>query len=588
MREGHGFLPRHGWLLAILVVGTIFRVYRLAWGLPDFVPPDSLNYYIRPAARLVAAGELIPPSFIHTPLFVYTIALVDLVWSQTFGGPIDLSPRPLQGGFAAILPSQSASMLGSLQMPPQLATLILVARVYCVMTAILSIAVLYLLVRRLAGVRAALFAAAIFALCPLHVLESHRVNADGVMILFALLAAHRTVVAVQTGSRRGILGAFALAAVAGAVRYNGLAIFTLPVWAVLRWAGTGLAERFRLLMLGSAIFFAVVGICLLPALFDWQAFKSAAETQFAYGFVAGGNLDLSGEGWVFHRYIYQLVVSLPFAMGWPAYLCAMVGLLLLARSDSRSCWLVLAAIGPFFLVQGGALTVEHRYFQLVLPFLALTAGVTLDTLLAARWRFGTVLVIAVLGYTAALAGSHCLRLGLAPQRAVADFLREPARVAAASGDTLGFAYPGPVDLLFDPLRTQINDPAIQLRHVPLLVAEAGAPPTSDEQLAQHLHAWVTEKSVDVVVLPNWQEGVAARSRGSAQRNDARIFRLLSDGTLQFRQAAHFPTRYLTDQLYTWADPLLKTHRATGILGYKVFVRTADDLGPGLDVPAPPR
>ena len=37
--------------------GGVRGDFAMGDGAPDFIPPDSLNYYIRPAARLVAAGE---------------------------------------------------------------------------------------------------------------------------------------------------------------------------------------------------------------------------------------------------------------------------------------------------------------------------------------------------------------------------------------------------------------------------------------------------------------------------------------------------------------------------------------------------
>lgn len=568
-----------GWLLAIVAVGLALRLYRLSWGLPDFIPPDSLNYYIRPAARLVAAGEIIPPSFVHTPLFVYTIGLVDFVWSVTVGGPIDLEPRALRKGLGGLLPEGGAGLLGSQDFPPQLTSLILVARLFCVATATLSIAVLYLLGRRLVGARAALFASAAFALSPLHVLESHRVNADGLMVLFALLAAHRTVVAMQERSRRGVLAGFALAGLTGAVRYNGLAIATLPAWAALRWPGATLAARLRLLCVGAASLAAVLAISLVPALFEWERFWKAIVALFSAGLVAGGNFDLSGDGWVFRRYLYELVATLPYSLGWPVYVASLIGFAILASANRAALAAVLAAIGPFFLVQGAGLTVEHRYFALMLPFLCITAGVTLDVL-AARWKgLGVATAVAVIGYTAILSASHCNRIGLGPQRAIAERIHRHARQARDAGRTIGVGYPGPVDLLFDPLRTQINDPGVRLHHLPhfsrddQISAEVRA--MSDEELAADLRRWAASKDVGVIVVPDWQDGVVARARRS-RSHAARLFALLEDGSLGFRLEAVERTGFLTESLYVWPDPLLETHRALGILGYKLFVDAAVD------------
>ncbi len=571
---------RRWWLLAILAIALLLRVFRVTWGLPDFIPPDGLNYYIRPAARLVALGELVPPSFVHSPLFVYTIGLVDFAYTALTGESIDLSPRPLRPGLGGILPPNDVGLLGSLEFPPQLTNLILAARAFCVVVATLSVGVLYLLTRRLAGDRAALLASAAFALSPLHVLESHRVNADGLMILLALSTAHLSVLSLQRRDRRGIVAAFALAGVTAAIRYNGLAIVTLPTWVVLRWPGAAAAQRLRLLIAGGAAVSVVLVIGLLPALFDWERFKSVVVALFSAGFVASGNFDLSGDGWVYNRYVYQLVATLPYSLGWAVYISSLLGLALLARFNRPVFGIVLAAIVPFFLVQGASLTVEHRYYQLMLPFLALTAGVALDEA-AARWRSGRWVVCAVLVYTAALTGSHCLRLGLAPQRAIAELVHLRASDADADG-ALAIAYPGPVDLLFDPLRTQIRRGVASVHHIPHLAGdslEAMPEPMSEEELTQRLREWLASKRIELIVLPDWQEDIAARSSGRPV-NARKVYALLANGALGYRQVAEHRTGFLTEALYTWPDPLLETHRALGILGYKLFVRTETTQGAG--------
>ena len=46
-----------------------------------------------------------------------------------------------------------------------------------------------------------------------------------------------------------------------------------------------------------------------------------------------------------------------------------------------------------------------------------------------------------------------------------------------------------------------------------------------------------------------------------------------DGSLGFRLGGEFQTRFWSQALYTWGDPMLDTHWETAIAGYKVFVRT---------------
>src|SRR5262245_55415551 len=199
---------------AIVAVGVALRVYRLGWGLPDYGYPDGINYFVRPAARLVALGEWVPPPAPHPPLLVYIDALVFAVWSLVTRTPIAGAGRVFYA---------------------QLPTLALVARGVSVAVAVGSILLTERLGRRLVGARAGLFAAAILALAPVHVLESHRVNPDGAMVLCMQAATLAAVVAWQ-GRRRGWLWtAFFLAGLAGGFKHNGPIIAAVPAWLALTW-----------------------------------------------------------------------------------------------------------------------------------------------------------------------------------------------------------------------------------------------------------------------------------------------------------------------------------------------------------------
>src|SRR5438552_5705561 len=119
----------------VIAVATTLRAIHLAWGLPSFDHPDSLIYFVQPAAQLVAARQLVPPQFVHPPGLVYALGLVYLLWSTLSSHAIILT----NPGFTAELP-----------------TLVLVGRAVCSGIGVASVAVLYLLARRLAGTRAAL------------------------------------------------------------------------------------------------------------------------------------------------------------------------------------------------------------------------------------------------------------------------------------------------------------------------------------------------------------------------------------------------------------------------------------------------
>ena len=83
-----------------------------------------------------------------------------------------------------------------------------------------------------------------------------------------------------------------------------------------------------------------------------------------------------------------------------------------------------------------------------------------------------------------------------------------------------------------------------------------------------------DNEVAVVILPSWIEHGVMRERPDGAT--AHFYRHLADGSIGFRLGGEFRTRFWTQALYTWGDPMLDTHWETAIAGYKVFVRTGDE------------
>jgi 4-amino-4-deoxy-L-arabinose transferase-like glycosyltransferase len=547
--DGVAAPARRAWLAAIVAAGGALRFYRLSWGLPDYVFPDGFLHFVRPAARLAATGELVQG--LHPPLLTYTLALVYLGRALVTGTPVPGAGPALHADLPALA---------------------LVGRGVCAGLATASIAALYLVARRLAGTRAALLAAAAFALTPLHVLESHRINPDGPMLLLALLAA-ATALAAAAREHRGLLvAAFVVAGLATTAKYTGLAGVAVPAWIALRWPGMRGPARVRLLAAGGVATMVAAALVLGPALLDWArfeaAFRTVADSEFG---VTQPGVDLSGGGWVYVRYVYALAVALPYAVGWPVYLAGLAGIVVLARHDRRAAAVVLVATVPFFAVQGWSRVIVARYYLPLVPWLALGAGVTLDRLWNARSRAGCAAATLLLGYTAALAASQCLRLGLGPQNAVAAFVAARARPAA--GRPLVVGYPDANAYLYDALRPRLRRLPVRVVNVPVPyqnVRTEGGLALADEELLAGDRRWAAESGVDVVVLPSWVENAIVRERPEGYA--ARFYRRLGAGWLGFHLAAEFRTRFLTESLYVWGDPMLDTHWETGIAGYKVFAR----------------
>jgi hypothetical protein len=239
---------------------------------------------------------------------------------------------------------------------------------------------------------------------------------------------------------------------------------------------------------------------------------------------------------------------------------------------------VLAFVVPYFAVIGGAVAVVARYYLPLGPFLALAAGAALDRCLASARvgrRLGVVVTGAVLAYTLALTVSQCERLGLGPQRAVVGIVAAQEGRLDAADRKLNVAYPHILTLSYDALRPlleavpRVHEVFYPPQYQQVRLEKPELPP--DDVAIAAERRWARDNDVAVVVLPSWVEHAVLRERPDG--GTARFFRHLADGTLGFRLAGDFRTRFLTQALYTWGDPMLDTHWETGITGYKVFVRS---------------
>lgn len=524
------------WLAVVLAVAFAARVYRLDWGLPGFVFPDDFDYFLRPAAAL-ARGNLIPESLLHPPLLVYVLALVDLLWSASTGQPIPVALR---------------------QSPDALYDLALLGRIVCVFVAVASVAALYLLARRLLGARPALIAAAAFALSPLHVLESHRVNPDGALILFALLAAHQAILAADRKNEAHLYAAFVLAGLAAGAKYTGLAAVSVPIWIGIGWKGATFGHRLRLCAAGSLLTVMTLALILSPAAFDPARLATALEVQLRTGYREG--VAVPADGWLLATYGRFPLVLGPYLMGWAMYLLALAGIAILAVRDRRSLGVVAIGVIPFLLVQGSAVYGYPRWYLPVVPYLCLCAGSAIDRLWH-RWpRAGVALGVLAISYTAALTASQCARLGLEPQRELAAWLHERATQRRAGEGRLVVSYPSRLLQRYDPLGPILTGDTLTTVYT-LGIPGAGSG-AADPAAARR---WLSDREVDLVILPSFVEALIGQKGGQHA-----LYGRVVDGTLGLQPIAEFRSGFLNESLYVWADPSLSMHWATGINGYKVF------------------
>jgi len=546
-------------LCAILVVGFALRAFRLGWGLPEFIFNDSRIYFVLPAARAAAQGDWVLDRFVQPPIYPYALSIVTALWSSLTGATIEVSPG---------------------DPTPSMAQVALLGRLVNVALATATIAGVYCLGKRLLGTRAALWAAAFFAICPIHVLESHRINADTPMLLLAVLSSHQAVIASQERNRRKLMGSFALATLAGASKYSGLFAGTLPLWLALTWPGAAWNERARLTLGGGLVSLLTMLLAMSPVLLNWERFVAHVETlAYISLFVGSRGNDLSGDSWVYARYLYMLFVGLPHLLGWPVLLAAVAGIVWLAFAQRRALTLIAAATVPFFLLQGAAEATTTRYFLPLAPYLAVCAGGFVAACSERRATAGWLVGGLIGGYTLLLSSSQLLRIEASQVRAGAEVRelavvnRQLARRNGLGLRRLRIAYPYWDQLKYDAIRPYISNRSTRVQYFPQYLRDAPAP----RQLTD-VAGWLDDNEIDAIVVPSqWEE---LGQRGSFSARERAFYEALTAGTLGYRLQSEHTTSFFTQSWYDWADPTVRTLWTAGISGYKIFVR--DELAAAVD------
>ena len=223
------------------------------------------------------------------------------------------------------------------------------------------------------GPRAALAAAALLAVMPMHVRESHFVLTDVPMTFAVVLTLLLSLRASERPTLRAFVAAGAAAGLAAGIKYNALMAFSMPLVAALA------ADRARSLSRVAALL-AAAAACVFAffvttpfALVDLPAFLNGFGTQAA----AFTPRPISSEAsWIIYaKHLRQ-------AFGWPAAILAVGGMLLTAyrafTGPGRVKWALLLVFPAvyFYLINGWGFMFA-RYALPMVPFIAIWAAIAL-------------------------------------------------------------------------------------------------------------------------------------------------------------------------------------------------------------------
>jgi 4-amino-4-deoxy-L-arabinose transferase-like glycosyltransferase len=386
MTEGPRRLaPGTRWLLAILVLGAALRLVPIWFGVSYPLARPDEDTVVRIATRM-QEGDL-HPRFFHWPsLTFYAIAAL-----YGMASPI--------------------RRLLSIDSPFSPAERVILARGFVACAGTLTLALLFVIGRRVADRTSGLLAALLLAVALLHVRDSHFAMTDVLMTcllvasLALLLRAADTASAGSTPRDRALrwfVAAGLTAGLATATKYNAAALLGAMGAAQLILLVNRRDEIWRLRSwLPALAFTAAMALGFVVgtpyALLDFAHFEAGLRFNFEHLSVGHG-IDL-GLGWLYH-----LERSLPYGVGVPTFVAAIVGLVPIARYYRRHGVILAGFALPFYAAIGSGRTVFFRYVLPLVPILCLLAAVAIrhaSQWLASRTRLSQPAALAVL--TAAIA-----------------------------------------------------------------------------------------------------------------------------------------------------------------------------------------
>ncbi len=356
---------RDPFLVVVLALAAVLRLYGIDHGLPFVYNPDEANIM----ARSLAVARGLDPEYYLYPSFFFYFLFAVMGGLYVFGW--------VHGGYENVAAFQARFF----EDPTEF---YLVGRLIGVVAALATIVVTYGLVLKHFGRTAARAASVFIAVAYFHVRDAHYLKHDvpsGFLFILALWAIDRAL------SKKGLwayLVAGGALGVAFATHYY--MIFLAPAFIVCHLVSRGW-ERFAHVVAAGAVS-AVTFFLLSP--FVVLRFPIALEHMRANRQVV---VDRSLEGGLaifpsFGRYLEFLVTQ---GLGYLLFTLVLIGFVLMARNHRNE----LALWGSFPLLFFGFITYTFfagRYLNPILPSLAAAAGLSVSALEARMGRTAAVLV----------------------------------------------------------------------------------------------------------------------------------------------------------------------------------------------------
>lgn len=525
-------------LLLILGVGLFLRVDNLSWGLPDYYVPDERVFTAENWERMESSPP-VAAHFVYPHLHIRTVALMDAVASRL--------------GADAAVTSQ-----------------ILRARIFGAVLSLLTVVLTFAIGRELFGRPIGLAAAAFLAVAPYPVVDAHVNLSDGALA-FWISASFLLAARGRRSEHPGwLLASGLLAGLAGAAKYPGMAVVVAPLWVSLfavappggegAKATSGLRPPGRILWMASGVllFFTIGLFAGSPrSVLEWELSLESIQTSSEVIYALGSGSTLPTDGLLGTRYLYQLLVALPFSLGALAWVLATLGLVSMTRSAPRPAILILTFVIPYFAVIGGSSAVFARYCLPLAPFLCVGAGfLSIRLLQAPGWRRGLAGVVVGAAIVHALLFAYRQADGFVDENRSEVVSWLEARTSR-SLDPRPRAEKPKVGV---PNFSRRYDGVLsRIREIPS-VRLVGMPPDA---------AQLAKAAPDYLVL---SMPFLMRALRQEAGEGGSFWRDLSEEELGYRRVAVFEPRFRAEGIYSVLDPLQVHAWTNGDIGFWIYER----------------
>jgi 4-amino-4-deoxy-L-arabinose transferase-like glycosyltransferase len=331
-------------LALALLAAALLRFWALGHGLPYSPGVDEPEIVVR-AVRMIQTGDFNPHFFEYPTLYIYIQMVVAVARFLT---------GAIHGHWTTLASVTPADFY-------------LWGRVVTVLFGTATVFLLHVAGLRW-GARTALLSAALLAVMPLHVRESHFVLTDVPVTFFVTLTFLLSLTAHERGTLWAFVAAGAAAGLATATQYNGMLALVMPLlacWMTPSVKPSRLLVSLALVGASAICFFLTVpySVLDLPTFLD----------QFAHLTASYSGHSSSG-----HELITYLE-HLRNAWHWPAALMIigglMLGLVRAIKGPGRVKWTLLIVFPVLYLWFISRETLLYaRYLLPILPFLALMAA----------------------------------------------------------------------------------------------------------------------------------------------------------------------------------------------------------------------